>query len=404
VQRQQQYQEEAFIQQGLMPTIVLSTASDVTGIQIYDSILNVPGIAAANGQLISDYMMSGVTVILCPDQCTGTVIQQGGSPCTSQTDALKIENFSRSNPSAITLSGGSMYGLYGSSSGAFESLISAHVTKTNLHGFDVPTISSAALYDLHYQQYQTERTVVHAGQLVDHYKNTTRILVSDAINNYYTNILEKSHFLSGNVGAGTGATVGKFAFKLSTYMKGGLGSVSISIRDGIYVGAVIAVNTLGEIKLDSGKIIAGILNSTRNGIIPMDEFLASHPDIRNELTENENTAIGVVTTNLDLDKQSLRKVNEMAMQGLSDAVYPAATIYDGDTLFALSTRKVPMPDDPLIISLIGTYMRKAVAIAVRRAVCCAKDVRHFKSVLDKSLCKEVWEQFHDPDHCEAMQP
>ncbi len=111
---------------------------------------------------------------------------------------------------------------------------------------------------------------------------------------------------SGSFGAGTSATVWSM-FKEN--LRGGLGSASLRLRDGIVVGAVIAVNAFGV--LDVAKMNLDFLNTT------------STPD---SWVESSHTVIGVVATNLKLSRNELQKVTQMAYHGIADAIFPAATM------------------------------------------------------------------------------
>jgi L-aminopeptidase/D-esterase-like protein len=376
---------------------------------ILDSILHVPGIAAANGQFVHDNGIpySGVTIIICPHKCTAAMIQLGGSPCTSQTDALKIENFGSKQVSAITLSGGSMYGLYGSSQGAFQCIARSdhRIQKQNVFDYNLPHIASASLLDLEFHIHNVTNSV-YQENLLERYKNLTYDTCNDAIQRFHH---DKQTLKQGNTGAGTGAAVGQILFDTKRMMKGGLGSATVHITDGIYVGAVIAVNVLGEVRSGS-NILAGLLNELSTDILPYDDLLSNSNFVNKTLQSYAsvtNTAIGVIVTNMRMTKAELRKVNEMALQGLFETVYPASSIYDGDTLFTLSTEMLNREDlyglrDIDVITSIGTFARKALALSIRRAVCCAKDLSGVKSVLRKELCNNIYEQFHDRSNCEAI--
>jgi L-aminopeptidase/D-esterase-like protein len=378
---------------------------------IYDSLLHVPGIAAANDFIShgANAPFSGVTVVVCPDKCSAAMIQLGGSPCTSQTDALKIDNFGVKQVSAVTLSGGSMYGLYGSSLGAFQCITHSdhRIQKQNVFDYDLPHVSSAGLLDLGFHTHNMTNSK-YQDTLIDEYKNAAYSSCKRAIENHYSG---EKELRQGNTGAGTGAAVGQILFDVKRMMKGGLGSAAIHITEGIYVGAVIAVNVLGEVTGETGTTLAGLLTEKRDSILPYDHILSNSSFIgktQESYASTTNTAIGVIVTNLKMNKAELRKVTEMSMQGLFESVYPASSIYDGDTIFALSTEKIRREDiygdreiDP--VTPVGTFARKALALAIRRSVCCAKDLNGVKSVLRKELCKDIYEQFHDKLNCSVLE-
>ena len=175
----------------------------------------------------------------------------------------------------------------------------------------------------------------------------------------------------GNVGAGTGASVGKL-FGTALGMKSGLGTSSIRVGS-LVVGALVAVNSFGDV-LDpsTGRLIAG-LRSGRLGPIRVGgksyladtlqamRTLAGSTVLR--LAQHTNTVIGVVATNARLSKPEATKVAQMAHDGLARAIRPAHTMLDGDTLFALSTGRGRAD-----VTAVGAFAAEAVTLAVLRAV------------------------------------
>ena len=142
----------------------------------------------------------------------------------------------------------------------------------------------------------------------------------------------------GNVGAGAGATVGKSGGGGGP-MKGGLGTASIAVRvagaDSI-VAAIVAVNAVGDvIDPGTGAVVAGVRRRMAKGWPMRASCLqAGRPAPAHA---GENTTIGVVATNARLTKVQATKVAQMAHDGLARAIYPAHTMGDGDTIFALAT-------------------------------------------------------------------
>jgi L-aminopeptidase/D-esterase-like protein len=168
--------------------------------------------------------------------------------------------------------------------------------------------------------------------------------------------------LEGNVGAGTGASVGKI-LGLKRAMKSGLGSAAVSLGGGLTVGAIVAVNAFGDV-VDpmTGKILAGVRR------LRGDEPAGTMDVMRGVLGKvvlsfASSTVIGVVATNAKLTKEEGNKVAQMAHDGIARAVQPAHTMFDGDTLFALATGSRRAD-----VSLIGAYAAEVVAEAVVRGV------------------------------------
>ena len=180
----------------------------------------------------------------------------------------------------------------------------------------------------------------------------------------------------GNVGAGTGATLGKI-FGMAWAMKSGLGTASIEIGGGVVVGAIVAVNAFGDV-LDpvTGQIIAGArpakLGPVKLGgsvqfadTLKVMQTLAGRTIL--SLATGGNTVIAVVATNAKFDKAQATKVAQMAHDGLARAVRPAHTMLDGDTIFALATGQKKAD-----VSTVGAYAAEVLAQAIVRAVHAAK--------------------------------
>jgi L-aminopeptidase/D-esterase-like protein len=180
----------------------------------------------------------------------------------------------------------------------------------------------------------------------------------------------------GNVGAGTGATVGKM-FGPALSMKSGLGTASIALGGGVVVGAIVAVNAWGDvIDPQTGQVIAG-LRSGKVGPLRVgkkDQFADTLAMMKSPLgrgllglTSSTNTVIGAVATNASLTKAQATKVAQMAHDGLARTIRPAHTMLDGDTIFALSTGNKKAD-----VSTIGAFAAEALAEAILRAVKTAK--------------------------------
>jgi L-aminopeptidase/D-esterase-like protein len=183
---------------------------------------------------------------------------------------------------------------------------------------------------------------------------------------------QKGPILEGNIGAGTGATVGKI-FGMSGAMKSGLGSASIEIGGGVVVGAIVAVNAFGDV-LDpiTCQIIAGA-RPTKIGPIKLGgpnhfadtlkvmETLAGRTIL--SLATGGNTVIGVIATNAKFNKPQMTKVAQMAHDGLARVIRPAHTMLDGDTIFALSTGQKRAD-----VSSVGAFAAEVLAKAIVKAV------------------------------------
>ncbi|MFT3890809.1 MAG: P1 family peptidase [Anaerolineales bacterium] len=320
--------------------------------KLNNTITDVRGIEVGHAQ--DDAALTGCTVLLCRKGAVAGVDVRGGAPGTRETDLLDPVNLVQ-KVHAIVLAGGSAFGLE-ASTGVMRYL-EEHKIGFETGAAKVPIVPSAILYDL-----GIGRADVRPDAAMGFAAAASAS--SDAV-------------AEGNVGAGTGATVGKM-FGMGLAMKSGLGTASLNIGGGISVGALVAVNGWGDvIDPQTGQIIAG-LRSGKAGPLrigkkdqPFADTLAmmKSPTGRGllALAARANTVIGVVATNAGLTKAQATKVAQMAQDGIARTVRPAHTMLDGDAIFALSTgtRKVD-------VSTIGAFAAEAMAEAVIRAVKAAK--------------------------------
>ena len=163
-----------------------------------------------------------------------------------------------------------------------------------------------------------------------------------------------------------------------TPMKGGLGSHAITLPGGLVVGAIVAVNAVGDV-IDprTGRVVAGARNP--DGSLADVRTLLAEGAFRTEARPGENTTIGVVATNARLTKAQANRVALMADDGLARALNPAHTVGDGDTVFALATGRWEGQAD---VSLIGALAAEAMAEAIVRAVSKAERLGDLPSARD----------------------
>ncbi|HEV2582034.1 MAG TPA: P1 family peptidase, partial [Ktedonobacteraceae bacterium] len=281
---------------------------------------------------------TGCTVILCDMPTMGGVDVRGGAPATRETDLLRPLNLV-DHVNAVLLTGGSAFGL-DAASGVMRYLEERDI------GYEtgvarVPLVPAAALFDLAVGS-TSIRPDAEAGY------RACQQASSKAVE-------------QGTVGAGTGATVGKMAGP-DSMMKGGLGSASLLLPDGTLVGAIVAVNALGDvIDPQTQQVVAGARNPGGSG------FLASSPF--------GNTTIAVVATSAALTKEQVNKVAQMAHNGLAQAIRPAHTMFDGDTVFALAlgSSSQTLQNSQLAAAFVSA-IGAAAAITLARAI--VKAVRH----------------------------
>lgn len=285
--------------------------------------------------------MTGCTVVICDKGATTGVDVRGSAPGTRETDLLKPEKLV-DKVHAVVLAGGSAFGL-DATSGVMKYLEEKGI------GFDVgvtkvPIVCGAVIFDLNIGDY-TIRPDFNMG-----YKACLN--ASDS---------EKRQ---GNIGAGTGATVGKILGPEYT-MKSGLGSASIKIGD-LWVGAIVSVNSFGDVyDYKTNELLAGVIDGKNRRLL--DSYNIMKEKNVSPGFPMKNTTIGVVATNAILNKAQANKVAEMAQNGLARSINPIHTMLDGDTVFAMSTGKVEAD-----INLVGTLSAEVMSMAITNGVKSAK--------------------------------
>jgi L-aminopeptidase/D-esterase-like protein len=303
---------------------------------MHDDITDIPGIRVGHDTNLE--AATGCTVILCDTVAVGGVDVRGGAPATRETELLHPINLVE-QVDAVVLTGGSAYGLDAASG------VMRYLEEQGL-GYDtgvarIPIVPAAAIFDLGFGS-ASIRPDAEAGYQAC--KNATAEPV-----------------MQGNIGAGTGATVGKMAGP-SFMMKGGLGSASTLLSDGTLVGVLVVVNALGDIiDPQTQKVVAGARNPAGHG------FLAANPF--------GNTTIAVVATNASLTKGQTNKIAQMAHDGIAQTIRPAHTMFDGDTIFglAMGPKLQIMTNSTIAASQVSTIGAAAATILARAII---KAVRH----------------------------
>ena len=316
--------------------------------KLNNTITDVPGIEV--GQAQDDQALTGCTVVLCRKGAVAGVDVRGGAPGTRETDLLNPVNLVE-KVHAIVLAGGSAFGLDAASG------VMRYLDKNNI-GFDtgfgkVPIVPAAILFDLGLGDPNVR---------------------PDAGMGYRAAFAASSSApAEGNVGAGTGASIGKI-FGAKSAMKAGIGTASMNVS-GLVIGAIVAVNAFGDVvDPQTGQIVAGA-RSTEQNVSPGDEgYFSNTIEIMKIISDRSplafatkvNTVIGVVATNAKLTKAEAAKVAQMAQDGLARAIRPAHTMLDGDTIFALATGDKKA--DPSTVGAFATeVMEQAILHAVKKA-------------------------------------
>jgi L-aminopeptidase/D-esterase-like protein len=287
------------------------------------SLTDVAGIEVGHATNLA--ALTGCTVVLCrPGAIAGGAVR-GLAPGTRETDLLRPGTLVE-KVQAILLTGGSAFGL------AAADGVMRYLEEQGL-GYDagvakVPIVPGAVLFDLALGDPRVRP---------DAAMGYAACLAASTGENH-----------QGNIGAGTGATVGKL-LGMGRAMKAGLGTASL--RAGrLVVAALVAVNALGDV-VDpaTGRILAGARHPSGEGWADTEAALRS-PLVRQALAFG-HTVIGVIATNARLDVAQVNHVAAAAHDGLARVIRPAHTLYDGDTLFALATGQVR--SHPLVVSAMA---------------------------------------------------
>jgi len=304
---------------------------------VHDQITDVPGVKVGNKQ--DQQALTGCTAILFEGGAVAGVDVRGSAPGTRETDLLNPVNLV-DKVHAICLSGGSAFGL-DAASGIMQFLEEEDI------GLDVgvakvPIVPAAVLFDLPF--------------------GNPKVRPDKQMGYEAAKAAKTEKFRTGNYGAGCGATAGKLA-GLGFCMKGGLGSASLSLENGVVIGAIVAVNPAGDVREPStGEILAGPF---KNGNI-LDSIKLLEQNYRPTIPAGTNTTIGVVAVNADLTKAEATKVAQMAQDGYARTIFPSHTMFDGDTIFAVATGGEKVPVD-VIGGLAAKVMERAIINAIRSA-------------------------------------
>jgi len=289
-----------------------------------------------------DKARTGCTVILLEPMADVAYEARGGYPTTFDTDGIDVgKRFVKRH--AVFLAGGDVYGL-DAPAGIRKYLLERDLV-TMKAGGQMPLIVGATIYDMWRADI---RSVSYPDLAYQACLNATNEPVAE-----------------GNVGGGIGGSAGGFAGH-DRAGKGGTGSFLISLPEGIMVGALMITNCMGNVRdPDTGETLEGARDESGK-FIQFEDIMENY--VRSSPTK-ENTTIGVVATNVELDHEELYKIAQMAHDGLAMAIRPTHTTSDGDTIFATSTGRIKSNGSrPRLLDTIGYLSAKCVAISIARSV------------------------------------
>ena len=300
------------------------------------SITDVVGVAV--GHAAQAGRPTGCSVVLCPQGVVAGVAVRGGAPGTRETDLLRPEN-TVPVVHAVLLTGGSAFGL--DAAGGVMRWLDERGHGLAVGPARVPIVPAAVLFDL--------------------WLGDARIRPDAAVGHAACEAASASENRQGNIGAGLGAAVGKM-FGIGRAMRGGLGTASVRLG-GFTVGALVAVNAIGDVLDEQGQVVAGARSESGHQLIGTTSALLAGAG-PSQVMAGMATTIGVVATDAQLSKAQATQLAALAHHGLSRAISPV-TVNDGDSLFALATGTQGRSAD---LSALGAMAAQAVACAIRNAV------------------------------------
>ena len=296
------------------------------------------------GNAHDESVRSGVTVLVSNGELIAAVDSRGGGTGSREFDLLRPEA-SVQGVNAIVLSGGSAFGL-DAAGGVMTALREAGIGY-RVGSAIVPIVPAAILFDLN-----------NGGD-----KNWGADSPYPALGRKAT-VAASDRFELGNAGAGFGAQAGIY--------KGGLGSASVqSAETGATVGALVAVNAVGAVTYPVSNAFFAWASEAAGefgGIMPVAEDRGSAIDMPKLAAPGENTTIGIVATDAALTKSQCKQFSIMAHQGLTRAIRPANTPFDGDVVFAVSTGIHPLANPARDLALLGAHAADCLARAIARGV------------------------------------
>ena len=282
---------------------------------------------------------TGCTVIVAPEGAVCGVDVRGGGPATRETDLLKPENMVQL-VHAVVLSGGSAFGL------------------------EAPIVTGACLFDL------------LVGENAHPDLAMGKAAAEAALSDSYEGLLEE-----GNVGAGTGASVGKMLGGEGA-MKTGFGMAGLRWGDLACV-ALVAVNALGHVVSADGRQIAGTRDGKGGIADPIETFERAMAAQTTEAAggPTANTTIGCVLTNARITKAQATKTASCVHDAYARAIHPVHTLNDGDTVFTFASGEVKT--DPDAVSVLAT---EAMQRAIERAATQPDSAYSLPSAKDYGTC------------------
>lgn len=297
---------------------------------------------ASIGHASNEAAKTGVSVVYFPNGAQVGCDISGGGPASREihlTDSMTADN----PINAVVLSGGSAYGL-AASDGVMQCLEEHNIGYNTGYAL-VPLVCQSCIFDLGYGSNQIR---------------------PDAKLGYEAckKALEGCDDRMGNIGAGTGASVGKLlGMKQAT--KTGLGTYAIQVGE-LQIAAIVVLNAFGDVfNPENGQKIAGLLDTKRQNFLDIEQLFVQFMSAPKDMF-TANTTIGCIITNAKFDKTKMNKIASMTRNAYARCINPVGTMADGDSIYACSVGEV-VSDVNLVGTLSAKVMQKAILNAVEKA-------------------------------------
>lgn len=301
------------------------------------SILDFEGLSIGHAR--NDDAKTGVTVLYFPGGAQVGCDISGGGPASREihlTDSMTADN----PINAVVLSGGSAFGL-AAADGVMRCLEERGIGYNTGYAL-VPLVCQSCIFDLGYGS-----SNIRPDSAMGYAACEKALMGTDDA--------------MGNVGAGTGATVGKL-MGMKQAMKAGLGIHAIAVGD-LKIAAVVVVNALGDVfDPGTGKKIAGLMDPERTCFLDFEELFTGFLTAQSQM----NTTVGCIITNARFDKAKMNKVASMTRNAYARCINPVGTLADGDSIYAASVGEV-VSDVNLVGTLAARVMEQAIVKAVEAA-------------------------------------
>lgn len=308
---------------------------------------------------------TGCSIVLSEGPATAGIEVRGAAPGSRETELLHPLAAAQW-VNGVMLTGGSVFGL--DAPGGAVRYLEEHGIGLQFGRMRIPLVPAAVVFDLGFINSAVRPT-------------------SD--NGYSTAAGASKEFERGSVGVGTGCTVGKI-LGTARSVKGGVGTASVKLSNGTTVGALVAVNAVGDV-VDpaNGESIAAPLSESGDSFESTIQLLMDSPPRQRGFFRN--TVIGVIATDARLDKIGASRLAIASQDGIAMSVRPSHTQSDGDTVFALATGKSGI--DGNLDALHAAALQVTVA-AVIDGVLSAQSLGGVAAVRDLPMGPELMERLN----------